>query len=166
MSYEPQEVTIKHRAFRYFVEKESIHMPGTTILRPVIAMRGDVVTIPRELDYNHGVSQDAFVTVDPEAPEISGEMEAASSTVRLPGGEQVSVEVPEPEGAGSGRTYAPVDEMSLGELVEFLEQEKPSVAETVALAGDNDETKRAVLEAEQERADMEPRKGVVEALSQ
>lgn len=139
MAEELQERTIKHRAFRYFDEGPHPVEPDKTILRQRFARRGETVKLRAE-DIRRGEQHDAFG--DPNQPNAR----AGAAT----------------DDAGS--QVANVAGKSDQQIVEWLEEEKPTVPQTIAAAGDDPELAQRILDAEYQVTGRDARNGVVEGL--
>lgn len=133
---ELKERTIKHRAFRYFDEVPDPVHPDKTILRQRFAQRGATVKLRPE-DIRRGEEHGAFG--DPNA---SGNGEAAT------------------EAAGGFDAAA----ANTGQIVEWLESEKPTIPQTIAAAGDDATTAEKILDAEYQVTGRDARAGAVEGL--
>jgi hypothetical protein len=139
-------VRIKHAQFLYYME-HGYTDPKTgekkTRLSRHIALRGQTVDIPREDDLERGEEAGAFVTAADEMPAEVAEEEATSEPP-LDSGE--------------------LDFSNQDELVIYLQENKPTVIETVALADDDPEKAEALMDAEETASGGQPRAGVMNGL--
>lgn len=133
---ELQERTIKHRAFRYFDEVPDPVHPDKTILRQRFAGRGETVKLRAE-DIRRGEQHDAFG--DP------AEARASAEATEAAGGFD----------AASANTQ---------QIVEWLEESKPTVPQTISAAGDDSATAEKILDAEYQVTGRDARNGVIEGL--
>jgi len=134
--------TIKHLLFPWLVETESPMFPGETILSERTASQGEQVTVEElgPLALEKGERLGAFYT---DAELAAMEEEAA---------EPATVEAEEP------------GEMSVDELAAYIEEHKPNVDQTVALADNDPEQAQKVLDAETQATGGVPRSGVEKGL--
>lgn len=152
--YEPSEAykdqedtrTIKHLMFTWTVTAPNSMMPDAPdLLKERTAKRGDVVTL-EELGLHaleKGERLGSFFT------------DAELDYFRRGG---VTPTEPPAEGADPS-------ELGEHELAEYIENNKPNVADTVALAGDDPEAAKRVLEAERIATKGVPRAGVEQGLA-
>lgn len=137
------ERTIKHAQFRYYtVEKGINRETGEERPRMVshIALRNEVVDIPRQEDIDLGEEHGAFYTEEELHPPEEGDEEAAAVAETAP------------------------DENDHEELVNWIRDEKPNAAAVVAAANNDPERAQALIDAENEASGGDPRKTVVEPL--
>lgn len=149
-----EERTIRHKAFRYFIEEENPVNPGTTVGRMRIARAGETVKL-RPVDARRGDALGAFFTEE--------QLKAARAAR---------------EGSPAGEEPAAPDvdltDMDEGEIRSWLEgnregQRKPSIPQVLAAVSavedddDRAEIVTAVKEAE-ESADHDTRSSLIEKL--
>lgn len=128
------ERVIKHKAFRYYVETPSLTDPDGTVLRQRVARRGEKVDL-REVDAHRGDQLDAFYT---------------EAELKAQGGEEVA------EADASGK--------SVNDLIDWLEEEKPTAPQTINAANGDPEVASRLLEAEESVTGRQPRSTVTDAL--
>lgn len=134
-------VKIKHAQFLYYVESP---VPGDKpALGRRIAMRNEIVDIPRDEDLERGKAADALV----ETSQLTDDNEAAE--------EDAASESPPAEGLNFD---------SQDELVIWLQENKPTVPQTIAAADGNADKAEALMDAEEEASGGQPRKSVMEGL--
>lgn len=141
------EVQIKHAQFQYFVETPSVDPATgkeTTRLGSVIALRDQIVDIPRDEDIERGEAAGAFYTEEDFAEATEGETEEADDEA-------------EPSPAPSDPTH--------DNLVVWIRDERPNAATVVAKAGDDPAMAQALIAAENEASGGDPRKSVIEPLN-
>ena len=139
---------IKHAQFAYSVETERADPTDADKkvkrLSRRLALRGQIVDIPRDEDIQRGEEHGAFVTEEERAAEEEAE-------------EQTEEEDEESESSpGSGQSH--------DELVAWIRDDKPSAAKVIAAAGNDAKKAEALLDAEYEASGGQPRKSVVTAL--
>jgi len=137
--------TIKHLMFPWLVETESPMFPGESILTERVANRGEEVTVEElgPLALEKGERLGAFFT-DAELEAMKEEAEAAEAPAEV-----------EATNPGS---------MSVDELADYIEEHKPNVDQTVALADNDPEQAQKVLDAETQATGGVPRAGVEKGL--
>jgi len=134
--------TIKHLLFPWLVETESPMFPGETILQERTANQGDVVLVVElgVLALEKGERLGAFYTDDELAAMEEEAAEPATVAAEEPG------------------------TMSVDELAAYIEEHKPNVDQTVALADNDPDQAEKVLEAETQATGGVPRAGVEKGL--
>jgi len=134
--------TVKHLLFPWLVETESPMFPGETILSERTASQGEQVSVEELglLALEKGERLGAFYT---DAELAAMEEEAA---------EPATVEAGEP------------GEMTVDELAAYIEEHKPNVDQTIALAENDPEQAQNVLDAETQATGGVPRAGVEKGL--
>jgi len=127
------EVKIRIGSHTYFREVPSRTKGGDPVRKIAVARQGETITVDDE-EYERGQDLDAFG--DPEAEAAASASDPSSFNAALAGED---------------------------ELVEYLRENEPNVADTVALAGDDPDVALRVLRAEESLAaeeGEEPREGV------
>lgn len=140
------EVQVKHAQFQYWIETTAADPntgKETPRLAPRLAMRNDIVDIPRDEDVKRGEEAGAFYTEEDFAEE---EQEGTEE-------EEEAEPGPDPDGA------------SHDELVAWIRDERPNAATVVAKAENDSAKARALIEAENEASGGDPRKSVIEPLT-
>jgi len=137
--------TIKHLLFPWLVETESPMFPGETILTERTAKQGEEVSVEElgPLALEKGERLGSFYT-DEELK--AQEQEAAAA-----------------EGGAPAQLEA--GESSVDELAAYIEDNKPNVDETIALAGNDPAEAQKVLDAETQATGGVPRAGVEKGLT-
>jgi hypothetical protein len=148
---------VKHLRFPYTVAVPNPMMPdGESIIQEREALQNEKVTAEQIglLNLERGDRLGSFYTDADLAARKRGQ------------------EIPEVQAAEAGAAELPpgpdFSEMGEHEIAEYIEQNQLNVGDTVALAGDDPETAKRVLEAETILAESrkdEPRKGVVDGLA-
>lgn len=129
------EVTIKIRAFPYYVEQED-PVTGNTVRVERVAYRGDTVELS-DTDLARAKQYDAIG--DPDSS----------------GGDTAS-----DDDSGFDPALASVEE-----LAEWIEEDKPTVNDVIEAAGGDPQVASRLLDAENLATGNQPRAGVVEGLS-
>lgn len=135
MSDKTHAVTIKIRAFPYYVDEED-PVTGKMVRREKVATRGEEVELS-ESDFNRAERFDAIL-------QAGDETSASDET-----GSSGSIDV---------------ENASTAEISEFLVAEKPNEDETVALAEDQKSNAEKLIAAENMATGQQPRKGVIKRL--
>jgi len=139
------ERTVKVRGFSYHIERDNPYQPGTKILEPAQAIRGDKLDFDslRPYDQERADKFDVFYT--------EAELKA------LEGGD---ASAPPAEAGGEG---SPGD-MDDAALAAWIEADEPTINDLLELAGDDPEMAQRILAAENTATGNEPRKGLVTGL--
>lgn len=130
------EVEIRIAGFTYHKDIPNPSDPSSDVRIADFATRGQTVEVNDE-DYAKGQEIHAFVT-DEDRAEAEAEAEAAPET--------------------------DVSGMDEDQLQNWLEDDSPTVSETVEAAGDDPALAERILEAENAVTDGDPRQGVVDGL--
>jgi hypothetical protein len=137
------ERVVKFLQFPYMTLEASPALAGVEVLVEKVAYTGDTVFVDElgPMYLEKGERLGAFYT--------TAELDAMEE-----GGDVTTGEV------------APADfsEMGAHELAEYIEKNQPNVSDTIALAGNDADAAKRVLEAENIVTDNDPRKGVVDGL--
>lgn len=159
------EKTIKYRLFHYYIEKPGVN--GMSLVEKQ-AFFGETVDIPRQEDIERGEELDAFFT-DKEARAIAaGEYDGPEADALAQ--KHMNPPFNEAEAAARGELPAgPATGIDPGsadaeEIAEHIKSQKLNVAETVALAGDDPELAKKVMEAEDLASENDARRGVEDGL--
>jgi hypothetical protein len=155
------EVIIKDRLFTWFEETDSLVQPGTTVLTERIAHHGEKVDITNPVYVERGKLLGSFYTDDEAAAIEAGTYRGQDAEIlynrRAGIRPQSQIEPVEGEGFQVGA-------MSAEELGDYIRENKLTVDQTVALAGDDLESIEKVLDAENIATDNAPRRGVEDRL--
>lgn len=164
---------IKIKAFGYTVEvPDPYSVEGKTRIAEQLARRGDVVEL-RDIDIARGEADGAFAdsleedvfapfrgpegNVEPltlPSADAQAENRAAKLAERAAGSDD-----------GGGTEEVNTSELSHKELVEWIQEDTPTVPQTVNAAGGDPEQAKRILKAEKEATGGQPRKSLVEGLN-
>lgn len=137
------EVQILHAQFKYYTEGKAVDpKTGETKPRlvPHVALRNQIVDIPRDEDVARGEDAHAFYTEEDYASD-----------------EETSADEVTAETAPTENDH--------DALVVWIRDERPNAATVVAAAGDDPERAQALIDAENEASGGDPRKSVIDPLS-
>jgi len=142
---------VKHLIFTAQIETENPMFPGTKMRSERLYRLNEEVPVEVLDDYNlsRGESLGSFYTDE--------ELEQG-----VPQAAALETGVAQIAEAGSGGDFS---EMGEAELADYLIKNKPTVDETVRMAGNDPDTAQRLLEAEHIATEDEPRAGVVKGLN-
>lgn len=153
------EKRIKYRLFNYYEERGK-DLAGNPVLVEKTAAFGELADIPREEDIERGERLGAFFS-DEENSAIE------DGSYRGPSYDQLRTNAGTTEGAQTAESHD-ITSMSDEQIAEIIASGNGgkglSVAETVALAGDDKDLAEKVLDAEIIASQSDPRKGVEKGL--
>jgi hypothetical protein len=162
---------IKHRLFTWFEEVDSPVQPGTTVLAERIAHFGQEIDITNPAYITRGELPeiDAFYT-QTEAKAILDGSYSGPDAALLFSARSGSFAGPKQILPAEGE-HGDVSSMDASQVAEIinpplfgLDGKKLTVTETLALAGEDEDSINKVLDAENIATDNSPRAGVVDAL--
>lgn len=127
---------VKILAFPYTVPVEDPYRPGTFGRVEQLGQRGETITV-NDIDLERGDRLNAFVTEqDREAREAAGEETLVIETASVP------------------------------DLADWIREDKPKVQEVIDASGGNSEVAARLIEAENVATGGEPRRTVVDGLTE
>lgn len=135
--------TVKFLAFTYRKIADHPVFPGQQIIAVRVADRGAILSL------------DDMLPADLEKGERLGAFYTTEELNKLEGGEQEAAALEE----------ASISEMGEVELAEYIKDNELNVDKTVALAGDDLDLAKRVLDAENILTSNDPRKGVLKGLT-
>jgi hypothetical protein len=155
------EKIIKVRLFTWFENVDSPVEPGTEVRTERISHFGERVEINDEASLQRGEEFDAFFT-DEEADDIingtyKGPLADHLANLGTHGTGVTPVLAAEGE-------HGDASSMSTEEMADYIKENRLNVSDTVALAGDDEDSINKVLDAENIATGNDPRKGVVDHL--
>lgn len=127
--------------------------------KPVYLSRGQEVDLPDDAEKE----LDELGALVPAGATLAEVEEAQIDAYRAPRGDQIAARKLQ-EAAAEGRASGGIVNLGPDATLADRIRDGLTVDETVALANDNPERARVVLDAEREASGGEPRKGVVESL--
>jgi hypothetical protein len=144
---------VKHLIFTAQIETENPMFPGTMMRSERLYRLNEEVPVEVLDDYNlsRGESLGSFYTDE----------ELAQGVPQAAALETGAAQITEMSSAGAGN----FSEMGEAELADYLIQNRPTVDETVRMAGNDPDTAQRLLEAEHIATEDEPRAGVVKGLN-
>lgn len=160
------EKMIRHLLYTYGREvpnpfhTEGGNEPETHVVEG-LARLGEVVDISRPYDLERGERLGAFYTDEERAAIEDGSYRGADA----PSIQQARLETAQQAiQPADGEGVADASSMSSEEIADLIEEQKLNVQQTIALAGDDEDSINKVLDAENLATNNEPRSGVVKGL--
>lgn len=155
---------IKHRLFHWFEEVDSSVVPGERGYVERLNHLGEEVDVTNPAYLKRGEDLDAFYTDDEAKAIKAGSYRGDDAGIVYNSRQNLGIQQSPMNAPTPDSPEADPSTMDAVALAEFITQNRLNAEQTVALAGDDEDSINKVLDAENIATNNEPRKSVIEPL--